>query len=183
MPTEAERRPGAGRWRRECGAAEGRGPPPLPCPPGRWRQHRAGSAEPGWTGAFDLPAGISSRLRSRLDGGPLPRDWLGAGHVGRRPPPTQTIEWSLSLGTWPSCAVVSPGPAGEGGAGAAPGLLGSRARADTRGVLAPRARVLRPAGSRRGTGPGCGLAPVVLPSVPGGPLAGQRSSAPAQASL
>lgn len=44
--------------------------------------------------------------------------------------PTQTIEWCLSLGTWPSCAVVSPCPSGEGGAGAAPYPFWSRARGE-----------------------------------------------------
>lgn len=47
---------------------------------------------------------------------------------------TQTIEWCLSLGTRPSCAVVSPCPAGEGGVGTAPTLFWSRARGEVCGM-------------------------------------------------
>lgn len=36
------------------------------------------------------------------------------------PPPPHTIEWCLSLGTWPSWVIGSPCPAGEGGAGTTP---------------------------------------------------------------
>lgn len=36
------------------------------------------------------------------------------------PLPPHTIEWCLSLGTWPSCVVMSPCPAGEGGAATTP---------------------------------------------------------------
>lgn len=144
------------------GGGEG-GSWPRPFPPGRWRQHRATSTEPRWTGALDLPAGNSSRLRGRLDGGLPSRDWLGASHVGS--PPPQTIEWCLSLGTWPSCAVVSPSPAGEGGAGTAPLLLGSRGaqwdprHAPTSPLAATGSKLGR---CRTGLRPG----PVVLSSCP-----------------
>lgn len=50
------------------------------------------------------------------------------------PLPLQTIEWCLSLETWPSCAVVSLCPAGEGGAGTAPTVFWSRARGEICGM-------------------------------------------------
>ena len=122
-----------------------------PSPPGRWRQHRAGStragqrrilraAEWGWSS----PGPPSSRWCRGL---------ASIGCCGSRGPAGLCADHRVgrpSPGTWPSCARAGACARGEGGAGTAPRGLLVRSRGETWGASPS---PLRPRGSGTGGRP------------------------------